>query len=65
MSFGGAACARTSINLVSRDHVDIPWHNDAEVGVVERVLDEDIAALVTEFREELDSTRFDSRRIDL
>jgi hypothetical protein len=59
------ACQRMSINLVSREHVDIPWHNDAEIGVVERVLAEDIATMVTEFREELDSTRFDSRRIDL
>jgi hypothetical protein len=59
------ACQRMSINLVSREHVDIPWHNDAEVGVVGRLLAEDIETIVTEFREELDSSRFDSRRIDL
>jgi hypothetical protein len=59
------ACQRMSINLVSREHVDIPWHNDAEVGVVGRLLGEDIETIVTEFREELDSSRFDSRRIDL
>ena len=59
------ACQRMSINLVSREHVDIPWHNDAEVGVVGRLLPGDIETIVTEFREELDSSRFDSRRIDL
>jgi hypothetical protein len=59
------ACERTSINLVSPEHVDIPWHNDAEVGVVEHLFAEDIATIVTEFRQELDSSRFDGRRIDL
>jgi hypothetical protein len=59
------ACQRTSINLVSREHVDVPWHNDIEVGVVDHVFAADIATTVTEFREELDSSRFDSRRIDL
>jgi hypothetical protein len=59
------ACQRMSINLVSREHVDIPWHNDAAVGVVGRLFADDIETIVTEFREELDSSRFDSRRIDL
>jgi hypothetical protein len=54
-----------SVNLVSLEHVDIPWHNDPEVGVVEHVFTDDIARTVAEFREELHSTRFDSRRIDL
>lgn len=30
-------CGRTSINLVSEQHVDLPFHNDAEIGVVERL----------------------------
>ena len=59
------ACQHLSLNLVSHEHVDIPWHNDAEVGVVEHVFSNDIARIVTEFREELDSSRFDGRRIDL
>jgi hypothetical protein len=59
------ACQRLSVNLVSHDHVDIPWHNDAEVGVVEHVFSDDIARMAAEFREELDSSRFDGRRIDL
>jgi hypothetical protein len=58
-------CQRLSVNLVSHEHVDLPWHNDAEVGVVEHVFAEDIAPSVAEFQAELHSARFDSRRIDL
>jgi|SRR3954468_4434900 hypothetical protein len=59
------ACLRTSVNLVSHQHVDLPWHNDTHVGVVEHVFSEDVAATVEQFRAELDSARFDARRIDL
>ena len=56
-------CGKLSINVVSRAHVDVPFHNDAEVGVVEHVLGSDAAALVAEFREELLSSAFDARRM--
>jgi hypothetical protein len=59
------ACQRASVNIVSRDHVDVPFHNDAEVGVVEHVFTDDLAATVAAFREELDSGTFDARRLDL
>ena len=59
------ACQRTSVNLVSHEHVDVPWHNDAEVGVVEHLFSEDVARTIQAFREELYSARFDGRRIDL
>lgn len=59
------ACQRTSVNLVSHDHVDVPWHNDAEIGVVEHLFAEDVARTIEEFQEELYSARFDARRIDL
>jgi hypothetical protein len=59
------ACQRTSVNLVSHEHIDVPWHNDAQVGVVEHVFAEDIARTVEEFRADLYSARFDARRIDL
>jgi hypothetical protein len=59
------ACQRTSVNLVSHEHVDVPWHNDAEVGVVEHLFAEDVARTIEAFREELYSARFDGRRIDL
>lgn len=31
------SCARTSVNLCTAEHVDVPFHNDAAVGVVEHV----------------------------
>jgi antitoxin component of MazEF toxin-antitoxin module len=59
------ACQRTSVNLVSHQHVDVPWHNDHEIAVVPHVFSEDLARTVDEFRAELYSTQFDARRIDL
>jgi hypothetical protein len=59
------ACDRTSVNVVSERHVDLPFHHDGEVGVVEHVFAEDAAATLDEFREELRSARFDTRRLQL
>ena len=59
------ACQKTSVNLVSHEHVDLPFHNDAEVGVVEHVFSEDVARTVDEFRVELYSAAFDTRRLGL
>ena len=59
------ACQRTSVNLVSHEHVDLPFHNDAEVGVVEHVFNEDFARTLEEFRAELYSASFDTRRLGL
>ena len=58
-------CGKVSVNLVSREHVDIPFVNDREVGVVEHVFAGDAAAVVDEFHEELYSTSFDARRLTL
>jgi len=58
-------CAALSVNLVSRAHVDIPFWNDARVGVVDHVFREDAVRAVAEFRSELRSARFDERRLDL
>ena len=59
------ACQRTSVNLVSHEHVDLPFHNDAEVGVVEHVFSDDVVGTVEAFRAELDSASFDARRLAL
>ena len=59
------SCSRTSVNLVSHSHVDVPFHHDATVGVLEHVFPEDAAAAVEEFRAELDSSSFDLRRLGL
>jgi hypothetical protein len=59
------ACSRTSVNLVSHEHVDLPFHHDREVGVVEHVFAGDLQATLEEFRAELWSARFDTRRLAL
>lgn len=59
------ACKALSVNLVSRSHVDVPFWNDAHVGVVEHVFREDALRVIAEFQAELRSARFDERRIDL
>jgi hypothetical protein len=59
------ACSRTSVNLVSHEHVDLPFHNDPEVGVVEHVFTGDLETTVDEFRAELWSSAFDVRRLGL
>jgi hypothetical protein len=59
------ACHRTSVNVVSCEHVDIPFWNDREVGVVEHVFRDDLHASLEEFRAELWSASFDARRLAL
>ena len=54
-----------SVNLVSQAHVDLPFANDAEIGVVEHVFADDAVRSLEEFRAELDSARFDERRLHL
>jgi hypothetical protein len=44
-------------------HVDLPFHNDPEVGVVEHVFSEDVARTLEEFRSDLYSASFDTRRL--
>jgi hypothetical protein len=58
-------CQRTSVNLVSHEHVDLPFHNDVQVGVVQHLFSEDVARTMEEFRVELYSASFDSRRLAL
>ncbi|TML47668.1 MAG: hypothetical protein E6G20_07615 [Actinobacteria bacterium] len=58
-------CSATSVNLVTREHLDIPFWNDAWVGVVDHVFGHDALRTIEEFRAELESSRFDERRLDL
>ena len=58
-------CGKVSVNLVSRAHVDVPFVNDREVGVVEHLFEHDASASVEEFRAELWSESFDARRLGL
>ena len=59
------ACEHVSVNLVTPEHVDLPFHNDREIGVVPHVLACDAERIVEEFLDELHSGRFDARRLDL
>jgi hypothetical protein len=58
-------CGKVSVNLVSRAHVDVPFVNDREIGVVEHVFGHDVAATMEEFQAELWSGSFDARRLAL
>jgi len=59
------ACTRVSVNLVSHEHVDLPFVNDPEIGVVEHVFHADADGIVHEFRDFLGSADFDHRRLHL
>ena len=59
------ACGRVSVNLVSPAHVDVPFVNDREIGVVGHLFADDAAATVEAFCEELRSESFDARRLGL
>jgi hypothetical protein len=58
-------CSSISVNLVSTQHLDVPFHNDREVGVVEQVFPADAERVVAEFAAELYSASFDNRRLGL
>jgi hypothetical protein len=59
------ACGKVSVNLVSHAHVDVPFVNDREVGVVGHLFAADAAESIEEFRAELWSESFDARRLGL
>src|SRR2546421_3555735 len=57
------SCGKASVNLVSRAHVDVPFVNDREVGVVEHLFHDDAEAAVAEFHAEIWSGSFGARRL--
>jgi hypothetical protein len=58
-------CSHTTVNVVSREHVDVPFYNDRRVGVVEHVFPRDREQALAAFRAELFSGAFDAGRRDL
>jgi hypothetical protein len=58
-------CGSVSVNLVSAEHVDLPFHNDTEIGVVDHVFRADTGRALEAFAAELYSAQFDSRRLSL
>jgi hypothetical protein len=59
------SCSSTSVNVVSHAHIDFPFWNDPEVGVVEHVFADDATRTVEAFRAELASATFDRKRLVL
>jgi len=57
------ACGAMSINLVTRPHVDVPFHSDVSVGVVPHVFEADALRTLEQFRAELGSATFDEKRL--
>lgn len=58
-------CSSVSVNVVTQEHVDVPFRNDRAVGVVAHVFERDALRALDEFRAELMSATFDERRLDL
>lgn len=56
-------CRDISLNLVSTPHVDVPFHNDREVGVVEHVFAEDALRTLEGFRPEIWTSLIDARQL--
>ena len=63
VAVGCPACGSTSINLVSRLHVDGPFHSDADVGVVAHAFEEAELRSSDAFRAELGAAEVDARRL--
>ena len=53
-------CGSVSVNLVCTQHLDVPFHNDREIGVVAHIFAADAERMVEEFLDELYSAKFDA-----
>jgi len=60
-----ANCGRLSVNVVTTAHLDVPFHHDAEVGVVPHAFADDAFRTLSQFRSELWSESFDACRLAL
>jgi hypothetical protein len=47
------SCERHTVNIVSRTHLDVPWHNDPAIGFVAQVFDGDALQPEERFRHQL------------
>jgi predicted RNA-binding Zn-ribbon protein involved in translation (DUF1610 family) len=65
LAVGCPSCGAVSVNLVSNDHVDVPFHHDREIGVVPHLFHADGLRTLAAFRAELYSDSFDLRRLHL
>ena len=58
-------CSAVSVNLVTQQHVDVPFWNDRRIGVVEHVFPADTRRALESFCAELVSATCDEKRLDL
>jgi hypothetical protein len=58
-------CGAVSVNLVSPDHVDVPFRHDSTVGVATHAFDADHLQTTEQLAGELASATFDERRLSL
>jgi hypothetical protein len=65
LAVGCPSCGSVSVNLVSNEHVDVPFHHDREIGVVPHLFHADGLRTLEAFRAELYSDSFDLRRLHL
>jgi hypothetical protein len=49
-------CERHTVNIVTRDHLDVPWHNDEAIGIVAQVFDGDRLEPEERFRHQLEDS---------
>lgn len=59
------SCSAVSVNIVTQAHVDVPFWNDARVGVVGELSRGDAAPAPEALMIELKAARVDERRLDL
>jgi hypothetical protein len=57
------ACGRTSANLVSSDHLDVPFYSDVQIDVVERLFPTDLGVAALADQLESDHLATGSRRL--
>src|SRR4029078_222384 len=55
-------CSRTSVNLVTHQHIDVPFYNDRKVDVVEHIFSCDRETTLQAFRLDIASRRLDPSR---
>lgn len=48
------SCSRLTVNLVSRDHLDVPFYNDKRIAFVPQVFDRDRVSEAERFRHQLE-----------
>jgi hypothetical protein len=65
LGVGCPSCGSVSVNLVSHEHVDVPFHHDREIAVVPHLFRADSLRMLDAFRAELYSDSFDLRRLHL